>query len=241
MTTPFQTHCQDVKRHLFLFLALLGILFGITFYYSDQWLYLLMAPLIQIKHSNYFIITDLMEIFSLKLTGALLLSWVIMGLMGLFQGWWFVAPGLYKYENWAIGQILSLFVLLFGFSLYGMGGYLVPHLWCFFYGYETTAYPFLFQWTFEPKLANYILLFLTTLGWMTFVSQYPLVLFLLVKTHILTLSQLTRARKLIYCQLLLVASLLAPPDISSQLLIFVGLVAGTEGMIGALYILIHPA
>ena len=164
MTTFFRNHLNDLKLHLLLGSLVTLAVFSISLYYIDQWLYVCLHPLICIKQSNYFIVTDLMEIFALKLTLAGLIG-LGGGLLGLLlQGWIFLAPGLYKHENKCICQIFLLGGIGFGVILYGVITYLLPHLWWFFYTYEKTNHPFLFNLYLEPRLSTYVFFLLHTAG-----------------------------------------------------------------------------
>ena len=237
MTTFFLNHLKEVKLHFLLIIFLTLTFFSISFYYSDQWFYVLIYPLIQIKQSNYFIVTDLIEIFNLKLTLSFILSVIGITLIFILQVWIFLAPGLYKHENKLICQIFSIFLVGLSISITLVFFYLIPNMWCFFYDYEKTEHPFLFNLYLEPKLSNYILFLLKILGFITLFLQYPLLIFVLLQIKIITIYQLTKFRKLFYLKILIIASLIAPPDISSQLIIFVILVFFMEFMICSFFIL----
>jgi len=229
--TYFEYHKKEFYFHSCLFLSLLSLLISIIFNYSDLLLYWLTRPLTTISKSPYLIITDITELFSLKVYITLTTSlFIAIGLLG-YQSWLFLAPGLYKYQNKLIFVLLSTFFAFLGIFLFEIYYYLIPQMWYFFLGFNTIEDPTTFIITFEPKLDNYIHLMFKVIGYIILVLQYPFLLFLLLKINVLQSIHLVKFRKIIYVKLFIISTLIAPPDVWSQGIIFIGLTVGMEGIL----------
>lgn len=221
MKTLFLNHANELKFHFLLFFFLFLSFFIISYYYSDQWIYLLIQPLIYLKKSNYFIFTDIIEIFSIKIILSVILSVFFTILCGFFQFWFFLAPGLYKKENIFIIKILIFFLFLFIISLYFIFIYLIPNAWQFFIEFEKTSHPYLFNIYLEPQLYNYLIFIIKILFYTNLLFQYPFLIFLLLIFKVISIKQITKFRKFFYLKLLILSSIIAPPDIWSQIIIFI--------------------
>ena len=151
MSIRFLNHIKNLKIHFILWFVLMFIFFGISYLYSNQWLYLLIKPLITLKKSNYFIVTDLIEIFYLKLSVSAILSLFLSFFSFLFQSWWFLSTGLYKHENKLICKLLSIFILFLIGSMFLVFYYIIPNAWYFFLNFDQTNHPFLFNFYLGSK------------------------------------------------------------------------------------------
>lgn len=239
MSIPFLNHIKHLKIHFILWCVLMFIFFGISYLYSNQWLYLLIKPLITLKKSNYFIVTDLIEIFYLKLSVSAILSLFFSLFSFLFQSWFFLSTGLYKHENKLILKLLSIFLLFLIGSMFIVFYYIIPNAWYFFLNFDKTNHPFLFNFYLEPKLYNYVFFLIKTFCFTIICFHYPLIIFIFLILKIINIHQLTKFRKLFYVKVLIIASLIAPPDIWSQIIIFLLLIMLIESFIFIFYILIQ--
>lgn len=224
MKTYFLKHLKDLKFHFLLFFSLLILTFTISYIFSDQWIYLLIKPLIYLKKSNYFIFTDIIEIFYIKILLSIILSLFISIFCGFFQFWFFLAPGLYKKENFLILKIIIVFLILFFISLNFIFIYIIPNAWKFFIEFEKTTHPFLFNIYLEPQLYNYLLFIIKILFYTNILFQYPFLILLLLLFKIISIQQIIKFRKFFYIKVLIMSSLIAPPDIWSQIIIFTCLI-----------------
>lgn len=224
MNTYFFKHLKDLQLQIILYICLYISFFIISYIYSDQWIYILIKPLIYIKKSNYLIFTDIIEIFLIKMILSLFISFILSLLCFFFQLWFFLSPGLFKRENILIFKILIIFSILLIISFYYIFMYIIPNAWKFFIEFENTKHPFLYKIYLEPKLYDYILFIIKILFITTISFQYPFLIFILLIYKIINIKHIIKFRKIFYLKILLIASLITPPDIWSQIIIFVLLV-----------------
>lgn len=237
MKIYFLKHLKDLQLHFILYLLLFISIFFISYIYSDQWIYILIKPLISLKNSNYLIFTDITEIFIIKIIISLFISILFSTLCGFFQLWFFLSSGLYKNENIKIIYTLLIFIIILLLSIYFIYFFLIPNVWKFFIEFEKTNYPFLYQIYLEPKLYNYIIFLIKILFLTILLFQYPFLILILLLFKIINIKYIIKFRKFFYLKILIISSLIAPPDIWSQIIIFIILVFLIEFVILLYFIL----
>ena len=220
LPTYFGQHKKEFYFHGFVWISLFLLIFSISFVYSEAYLYLATLPLMTITQSSYFIVTNLCELFHIKLYLSFIISSFVTFFLFLFQFWFFLAPSLVKQTNKWILHLFSLFLFLMSLSLKLIYNWLIPQMWSFFLNFNTTTTLTALTISFEPNLYDYILLLSQTIFYMLLILQYPFGLFLILRCQILTVHQFIKFRKLFYIKFFILTSLLTPPDLLSQSLIF---------------------
>ena len=156
-----------------------------------------------------------MEVFWVQLKLALILALVMAYPWNLLQVWRFLLPALYREERKAFGW-WSLFasVLFFGGVAF-CAGVILPMLMNFSGGFATPE--------LQPilGLAN----FLNLAGWLMLafgvMFQAPIVVLLAVRFGVISAESLRKKRAYIMTAILIVAAILTPPDIVSQVMLAV--------------------
>ena len=156
-----------------------------------------------------------MEVFWVQLKLALILALVMAYPWNLLQVWRFLLPALYREERKAFGWwILFASVLFFGGVVF-CGGVILPMLMNFSGGFATPE--------LQPilGLAN----FLNLAGWLMLafgiMFQAPIVVLLAVRFGVISTGSLRKKRAYIMTAILIVAAILTPPDIVSQVMLAV--------------------
>ena len=128
-----------------------------------------------------------------------------------FQSWRFVAPGLFQKERYYITRLSGVSTLLFlvgvAFSLFGV----FPALMRFAYGMSTADIAPMLQVGSVVNMAT-----LLSLGF-GIMFQLPIVVFFCVISGMISLDAMRKARPFIVLVIFVLAAVLTPPDIVSQL------------------------
>jgi sec-independent protein translocase protein TatC len=223
---PLLEHLVELRKRLLYSLVFVAFAFVICFYFSREIYDFIGNPIQKALGANARLIsTDITGQFvvraKLALTVALMASFPVLA----NQIWLFVAPGLYKHEKKAalpflvmtpvlftMGAALAYYMmpvaikfLLVGFGLNGesTGGIKV----------ETTPdvqryFDFVLQMTFAFGLSFLL----------------PVLLMLLERVGILSLKQLVDGRRYAIVITLVIAAIVTPPDITSQVMLWIPLV-----------------
>ena len=205
-------HLSELRRRICF--ALLGVLAGFLLCYgfSEYLFNWLCEPLIKaMPDASHLIYTGVAEGFLTHVKIALVAGIFIGSPFIFYQFWAFVAPGLYEEERRYIIPI-ALCSALFFICGAAFGYVLVfPMAFKFFMSYNTEYVVAM------PKLSEYLDFSLQMLVAFGVVFEMPLVAFFLGRMGILTVKLMRRIRRYAILGIFIVAAVLTPPDVASQL------------------------
>lgn len=211
---PFSQHLEELRKRLIICFAAVGIGFLISYFFKEQILEWLMSPLLQAlpKGEDRLIYTAPHEAFVTYLKVAFIAGVGLASPVVIYQLWRFIAPGLYHHEKRYILPIVLFSTVFF------VGGAL--------FGYFI-VFPFGFQ--FFVSFANdYIAPMISTREFTSFatrlllafglVFEMPIVAFFLGRLGIVSAEFMKKQRKYAILVIFIVAAVLTPPDVLSQVL-----------------------
>lgn len=225
---PLMHHLAELRKRLLYTIVGFFIAFGFSFHFSKEIYDFLAQPLAKIMaargHENpRFIFTGLTEAFFTEIKLAVWLSIFITFPLLASQVWMFIAPGLYKNEKRAFLPFLIATPILF-LAGAAMAYYLVfPMAWEFFLGFESLGTDTSMPVQLEAKVNEYLSLVMGLILAFGFCFELPLVLVLMNKVGLVEAQTLTKGRRYAFVGILIVAAIVTPPDVISQLLLAVPL------------------
>ena len=218
---PLLDHLIELRRRLLWSAAALALGFGGCIYFARSILAFLVAPL-HVAGQDKIINTEIFGGFFVELKvaffAALMLSFPVIA----NQLWQFVAPGLYKQERRALLPFLIATPILFlmGASLaYYIA---IPVALHFLLGFQGDLGGVTQQAL--PDVGNYLKFMLQFIFGFGLAFLLPVLLMLLERAGIVTLTQLRGARRYAIVGAFAIAAVLTPPDVGSQLLLAIPLV-----------------
>lgn len=136
----------------------------------------------------------------------------------IFQLWQFIMPALYenerRYARWAVFIMSFLFMIGVLFSYY----FMVPWTLNFLGTYQVSALV-----SNQISLSSYISTVTTTILSVGLVFELPVLVYVLAKLGILTPKFLKVNRKYAFVIILIIAAIITPPDVFSQVIVTVPL------------------
>lgn len=208
---------MDLRKMLVVSFGAIGVIFAVLFFaFSAQLVDFLIEPL---KERNIQIIyTALSESFTTQTKVSLIFAVIFASPIIFWQIWAFIRPALYPKERLIFGSlfILGIFLFILGvFFAYRAVFALAVNF--FVYSGEGLATPLISI----DKYVGFLFGFLLPFGIM---FQLPIAILILTRLGIVTPRKLSKFRKYVIFVIFVLAAILTPPDVISQVMLGIPLV-----------------
>jgi sec-independent protein translocase protein TatC len=218
----------EIKNRFFLLIICWGFVSMVCYLYKEPILFLLIKSSSYLQVSNdkpYFIFTDISEIFYVYLQLTFFISNQVVIAMLFYHTLLFLSSGLYQFEYRKLQFAFKVFILAWLSSIFLLNKFIIPLSWSFFLSFQQTENISFF---FEAKIVEYFNYF-TNLYYICFINcQILTVITLLLNNFSKNLKKIRKFRKLFYLIFVIFSTLTTPPDIISQVLVSVSLIASYE-------------
>lgn len=226
---PFTAHLEELRQRLVVCFIAVGIGFVVAYGFKEKLFQILTRPLISVMQTgDNMIFTGLPEAFFTYLKVAFLAGIMLAAPVIIYQFWMFVAPGLYHKEKRLLIPIVLLSSVFFiGGALFGY--FIVfPFGFKFFLGFATdTIRPL-------PSMKEYLAFAAKLLLAFGLVFELPLIVTFLAKMGLVSVDFLKQNRKYALLLFFVFAAILTPPDVVTQIMMALPLMALYEvSIIGA--------
>ena len=214
--TYFHLHLLELKYNFFIFLTIFFSIFLISYFFSDQLIYLLVTNLLNKNMLKYFIFTNITEIFFTNIFISIFISIFLTIQLTILLIWFFLSKGLYKFENLIF---IKFFLFYFCFNLLIINlifNMIIPNLWSFFLDLNFTNL-YILTIYFEPKINTYFNFIFISFFYIFLIFLYFFFLFYLIFNNFFNIKIFINLRKFFYLKIILLIALITPPDILNQL------------------------
>ncbi len=211
---PFVAHLVELRDRIIRSAVAIAIAFGVlSFYPGPSGLYdLLAAPLVaHLPAGTTLIATNVISPFLVPLKITLLAAFMLALPVVLYQLWAFVAPGLYSHEKRLVMPLVisSTFLFLVGvaFSYFFVFGQVFRFIQSFAPKSITAA----------PDIEAYLGFVMSMFIAFGAAFEVPVVVVVLARLGVVSIEQLKKFRSYFIVLAFVVAAILTPPDVVSQL------------------------
>ncbi len=215
-------HWVELRTRVFLCVITFIFFTLLSYYYSEQIYAFLTNPLVEVyppKEGRRLIFTNLTEAFftyfKISCYAGVIFSFPFVA----FQLYFFVAPGLYKREKKWLIPIFIFSPLLFFSGAAIVYYFVMPLAWKFFLSFESINSESHLPIVLEARISDYLDITLEMIIGFGLAFQLPIIALLLAKVGVVKGSWLSAQRKYAVVIIFIIAAILTPPDVISQVLL----------------------
>ncbi len=212
----FISHLIELRTRLVRAAAAFLIVFLCLMPFASHIYDLLAAPMMQtLPQGTRMIATGVVTPFFVPIKVTMMAAFVVALPFILWQAWAFIAPGLYAHEKRLAAPLVIASTLLF---LLGMA-------FCYFFVFGT-VFKFIAQFapksiTPAPDIEQYLAFVMSMFLAFGITFEVPVIVIVLVKLGIVDVAKLKEARPYVIVGAFVIAAVVTPPDVVSQLMLAV--------------------
>ena len=221
-SAPLIEHLMELRRRLMWSIVAFAVCFMGSYYFSSRIYYFLCEPLASVLREQgnpdpHLIYTQLYEAFFTRIKVAFFAGAFIAFPIIANQIWLFVAPGLYRSEKRALFPFLAATPVLFLLGAALAYYFVFPFAWRFFASFQDPTGGGGVPIELLPRVSEYLDLVMKLIFAFGLTFEMPVLLTLLAKVGIISSAGLKRFRRYAYVGMFVIAAILAPPDIITQI------------------------
>jgi sec-independent protein translocase protein TatC len=212
----FISHLIELRDRLLRMLIAVGVVFVILFPFASELYDLLAYPMMRaLPEGSKMIATGVVAPFLIPVKVAAMVAFAVALPYVLYQAWAFVAPGLYAHERRLVVPLVFASTVLF----------FVGVAFCYFFVFGV-VFDFVYKIaprsiSVAPDIENYLNFVITLFLAFGVTFEVPIAVLILVRMGAVTIAQLTNIRPYFIVGSFVVAAIVTPPDVLSQLLLAV--------------------
>ena len=213
-------HFIEIRRRLVYSILFFLLAFAVSYIFVEEIYAFLVKPLAEAYGANHhkrMIFTSLTEAFTTYIHLAFLTALFFSTPVFLSQLYLFIAPALYRNEKKIVLSLLISSPVLFFLGALLLYYFILPLAFKFFISFEMEGIGSQMPIELEARISQYLGLITELIFAFGMAFQLPIILILLVKIGLISVKSLKAHRKYWIVFIFVVAAILTPPDVLSQI------------------------
>ncbi|UAT42689.1 twin-arginine translocase subunit TatC [Anaplasmataceae bacterium AB001_6] len=219
-------HLHELRSRVVKILVFFVFAFIVCYWFSQEIYDFLLLPLKDIiqdfdklNNTDFTLIyTDITEVFFVYLRVSLLFAFLVTAPFMIWQCYLFIAPALYTQERKILIPYLFSSPFLFAFGVFVVYYFIFPVAWKFFISIgcesgDNSSVPI----EFMPSVSEYLDIVVQLMFAFGCAFQLPVLLAILVQFGIISYDTLVSKRRIAIVMIFIIAAILTPPDVLSQI------------------------
>lgn len=224
--SSFMGHLEELRRRIVNCAIIIGLTFAVTYHFSGPIFAFVAAPIAKsLPPGSQLTMIDLTEAFMVEMKISILAAIICSSPLLFYQVWKFIAPALHQNERKYVWQFVFAATLFFLFGATFCYLLVLPWSYEFFLSYATPQSPM----PGVPITANISLSSALSMAMhltlaMGAVFELPVIVYFLARMGLVTHRTLSKGRGIAIVVIFIVAAVLTPPDVISQMMMAVPLI-----------------
>ncbi|MDK4528673.1 twin-arginine translocase subunit TatC [Kingella kingae] len=216
---PLMEHLLELRRRLVWAISGIGVCFIAAVPFAQELYAFVAQPLMSVLPENTSMIaTDVVAPFFVPLKVALMAAFLVSLPNTLYQIWAFVAPALYQNEKRLIVPLILSSMTLFALGMAFCYWFVFPIVFKFFAGATPLGV------SMATDIGNYLSFVLGMFVAFGMTFEIPVAVVLLYRMGVISFAQLTAARPYLIVAAFVIAAVVTPPDVLSQVMLAIPMI-----------------
>ena len=203
-----------------------------SYLYKDVIIFNLVKPYLIINKmsSFYFIFTDITEVFSTYLYLCSFITIQSVFFLGIYHISVFLTPGLFLFESQLLKNLIRFNFMGWFCLIIILHKYIIPISCKFFITFQNTLSNDSINFYFEAKINEFLTFYITLYYLLFLILQFFIFIYLILTKYIKILQEIKGFRKNFYFLFFILATLITPPDVLSQLIVCFTIISFYESL-----------
>lgn len=212
----FLSHLIELRNRLMWSLMAVGIVFLCLVPWAKDIYHLISAPMLaQLPKGGRMIATEITSPFFIPFKVTFLTAVLFTLPFLLYQAWAFIAPGLYSHEKKLIAPLILASTILFAAGMAFAYFAVFPTVFRVMQAFTPEGV----EWM--PDIGTYLSFVMNMFLAFGITFQVPVVVIILVRMGVVSVAKLKEIRPYVIVGAFIVAAVVTPPDVTSQILLAV--------------------
>ncbi|MDE7315258.1 MAG: twin-arginine translocase subunit TatC [Mucispirillum sp.] len=212
---PLIEHLEEIKKRLKYIILVLIVLFIAGYSQGEKLVQIIQAPILAALPENATMtMIEITEMFFVEVKVSFIAALMVSTPFILYQLWLFIAPGLYMHERKYIYGFVFFASILFVLGASFAYFIVFPFGFKFFLGFAANP---AYNVDATLSMASYVSFVVHLVLAFGIVFELPAIIFLLAKIGVINDEMLIKYRRYAIVAVFILAAVLTPPDVVSQL------------------------